>query len=98
MRPRVDRESLPSVVTSGDTVGELDALVCAALADGAVELAEVTVRVLHALPAEYAATGRIADALASITRVLSEHERPWTAVVDSLEIEDWTVSAKGGPL
>ena len=71
----------------------------AALADGAVDLVDVTARVLSALPLEihYAAAGRIADALARITRVRSEHERPWRAVIDRLEIEDWSVSREGGP-
>ena len=98
-RPRADREAAPSIVAPEDALVELEALVRAALADGAVDLVDVTARVLSALPLEihYAAAGRIADALARITRVRSEHERPWRAVIDRLEIEDWSVSREGGP-
>jgi len=97
-RPRVDREAPPIEVSPEDAQGALEALVCAALADGAVGLADVTARVLAALPGEvhYGNTGRIADALARMTRVRSEHERPWRTVVERLEIEDWTVLAAGG--
>jgi chromosome partition protein MukF len=98
-RPRGDREAPPTVVAAQDALGELEALVRAALADGALDLVDVTGRVLSALPLEvhYAATGRIADALARITRVRSERERPWRGVVDRLEIEDWSVPAEAGP-
>ncbi|HLL21292.1 MAG TPA: hypothetical protein VK427_04130 [Kofleriaceae bacterium] len=98
MRPRVDREAPPAVVAQQDALGELEALVRAALTDGAVELADITARVLCSLPSEvhYAATGRIADVLARITRVRSEHERPWRPVVGQLELEDWSISVEGG--
>jgi len=98
-RPRVDRETLPAEVAAGDALGEIEALVRAAVADGAVELADVTARVLQALPPEvrYAAAGYVADALTRIARVRSERERPWRPVVDRLEIEDWTVSPDGDP-
>jgi chromosome partition protein MukF len=98
-RPRTDREAGPTVVVAEDALSELDALVRAALAAGALDLVDVTARVLPTLPPEvhYAATGRIADALARITRVQSERERPWRVVVERLEIEDWTVSAERGP-
>ena len=98
-RPRVDREQAPTVVAPEDALAELEALVRAAIADGAVDLVDVTARVLRALPPEihYAATGRIADALARITRVQSEHERHWRAVIACLEIEDWSVPVNGGP-
>lgn len=98
-RPRADREAPPSVVAPEDALAALEALVRAALVAGAVELADVTARVLPALPPEthYAAIGRIADALARITRVRSERERPWRPVLDRLEIEDWSVTTDGGP-
>ena len=98
-RPRTDREAAPTVVAAEDALSELDALVRAALVAGAVDLVDVTARVLPTLPPEvhYAATGRIADALARLTRVESERERPWRVVVERLEIEDWTVSAERGP-
>lgn len=97
-RPRADREAPPSVVASEDALAALEALVRAALADGAVALADVTARVLVALPEEmhYTATGRIADALVRIARVRGEHERPWRPVLERLELEDWSVGGEGG--
>jgi chromosome partition protein MukF len=97
-RPRADREMAPSLVTAEDPLAQLEALVRAALAEGAVGLVDVTARVLPALPPEtyYAAAGRIADALARIARVRSEHERPWRAVIERLEIEDWSIPPERG--
>ncbi|MBY0401262.1 condensin subunit MukF [Myxococcota bacterium] len=98
-RPRADRETPPSIVAGEDTLAALEALIRSALAAGAVGLAEVTARVLPALPPEmqFAASGHIADALARIARVRSEHERPWRPVLDRLELEDWTLATGGGP-
>ncbi len=98
-RPRADREAPPSLVAPEDTLAALEALVRAALAEGAVELAEVTTLVLSALPPEihYAAAGRVADILVRLTRVRSEHERPWKPVLDRLEIEDWSIPPERGP-
>lgn len=97
-RPRADREAPPSVVAPEDALAELEALIRSALAAGAVDLADATARVLPSLPPEshYAATGRIADVVARITRVRSELERPWKAVLDTLEIEDWCVTIDEG--
>lgn len=93
-RPRADREAAPNVVAPEDALAELEALVRAALSAGAVELADVTARVLPKLPPEihYVATGRIAEVLARVGRVRSELERPWKTVLDRLEIEDWSVA------
>ena len=62
-----------------------------ALAAGARCLAEVTEWVLPNFPAHlhYAVTGRVADALARITRTRSAYERPWRTVTPNLELEDW---------
>lgn len=97
-RPRADREAPPSVVAPEDALAALEAQVRSALAAGAAELADVTARVLAALPPEthYAATGRIADAVARITRLRAERERPWRPVLDHLEIEEWSVTFDGG--
>ena len=97
-RPRAERDVAPTLVAAEDTLAQLEALVRAALAEGAVDLVDVTARVLRVLPPEshFAAAGRIADALARIVRVRSAHERPWRAVVDRLEIEDWSVPSGGG--
>jgi chromosome partition protein MukF len=98
-RPRMVREAPPSLVAPEDALRALEAMVRAALSAGAMELADVTSRVLPELPPEirYASTGRIADVLARIARVRSEHERPWRPVLDQLEIEDWSVTTDGGP-
>jgi chromosome partition protein MukF len=98
-RPRANREVAPSVVAPEDALSELEARVRAALAEGASGLADVTARVLPALPPElhYTATGRIAEALARLTRARPEHERPWRAVIDRLEVEDWPLPVQGGP-
>ncbi|MEO5729055.1 MAG: condensin subunit MukF [Byssovorax sp.] len=97
-RPRADREEAPSVVAPEDALAELEVLVRAALDAGAVELVDVTARVLSALQPElhFVATGRIADVLVRIARVHSEHERPWKTVLDRLELEDWSVATDGG--
>ena len=86
------------MVAPEDALGEIEALVRVALDAGSVELAYATARVLQALPSEvhYATTGRVADVLARITCVWSEHERPWRPVVGRLELEDWSISAEGG--
>lgn len=93
---RVDRETPPNVVVPEDGLGELEALVRAALKEGAHELADVTARVLQSLPPSmhYAAIGRTADALARITRIRSELERPWRPVAGCMELEDWSISGE----
>jgi chromosome partition protein MukF len=98
-RPRVEREVPPSDVAPDDALAALDALVRSALSTGATSLADVTSCVLPALSPEihYAATGRIADELARISRVHPERERPWRPVLNALEIEDWSVTTNGGP-
>jgi chromosome partition protein MukF len=98
-QPRADRDIAPMTVAAEDALADLEELVRAALADGAVGLADVTARVLQAFPPEtrYAAAGRIADAVARIRRVRTPHECPWKPVGDRLEIEEWTILAGGGP-
>lgn len=92
-RPRIDRDREPSVLAPEDAPADLEARVRAALAEGATGLADVTARVLDALPAEahYAAAGRVAGILARLVRVRSAYERPWKPVAGQLEIEDWQV-------
>jgi chromosome partition protein MukF len=98
-QPRADRDIAPATVATEDALADLEELVRAALADGAVGLADVTMRVLHALPPEarYAVAGRIVDVVARIRRVRFEHECPWRPAGDRLEIEDWIIPAEGGP-
>lgn len=92
-RPLADRETVPAWVDAEDVLAEIEGLVRQAVGEGAVTLAEVTARVLLALPenVHFVATGRIAAALARIGPVRGERERPWTSVRERLEIEDWIV-------
>jgi chromosome partition protein MukF len=98
-RPRVDREAEPAWVDPENMLADIHALVAQALDDGVETLADVTSRVLPALPpaAHYAAAGRVADAVARLARVRGVRERPWAAVLDRLEIEDWIVYGRGRP-
>jgi chromosome partition protein MukF len=96
-RPRADREAAPEWVDAEDALADIEALVASAVAEGAQTLAEVTSRALPSLPvpAHYAATGRVADALARLAAVRAQRERPFAPVSETLEIEDWTV-IRGG--
>jgi chromosome partition protein MukF len=98
-RPRADREFAPEWVDAENVLADIEAMVVDALEAGGHTLADVTSRILPALPGSthYAATGRIADALARLAAVYAEHERPWALVRERLEIEDWTVSGRAGP-
>ncbi|WP_437293609.1 chromosome partition protein MukF [Sorangium sp. So ce426] len=98
-RPRADREAAPAWVEPERLAADIEALVERALDEGAATLAEVTSRVLPGLPepVRYAATGRIADAVAHRARVRSERERPWAPVLDRIEIEEWAVDRRGAP-
>ncbi|MCU0726883.1 MAG: condensin subunit MukF [Planctomycetes bacterium] len=98
-RPRSDRESLPAEVAAGETLGEVPDLVRAAVSEGATDLATVASRVLAAIPPElhYIATGHTTEILARLWPTHGDLERPWRTVLDRLEIENWTVSPKGGP-
>lgn len=92
-RPRADREREPSTVVVEDRDIDLEGLVRAALSDGTAELAGVTRRVLQHIneTERYRAIGRIAAIVARLRTPRSEHERPWVAVTDSIEIEDWSI-------
>jgi chromosome partition protein MukF len=96
-RVRADREAEPEWVSAEGPLADIDALVRGTLDAGALTLAEVTAHVLAGLPesAHYPATGLIAGALARIVAVRCERERPWTRVIDRLEIEDWAVEEAG---
>jgi hypothetical protein len=64
-----------------------------------VGLAAVTRRVLPNIDEadRYRSTGRIAAVVAKFSTPRSEHERPWVAVTDAVEIEDWVIEvAQGG--
>jgi len=97
-RPRAYREFAPEWVDAENALADIEAMVVEAVQEGAHTLVDVTSRVLPALPnsTHYAATGRVADALARLAAVHAERERPWALVRARLEIEDWTVSGREG--
>lgn len=93
MRPRADRERPPEEVAPDHGELDLDARVHAALDEGASTLSEVTAFVLVALPEaeRFVAAGRVAARVAERVSVRSERDRPWVAVMDALEIEQWSL-------
>jgi chromosome partition protein MukF len=74
-----------------DAEGRLDADVRGAMAAGARRLADVTARLTGVLPESdrFAAAGRIAQAIARVTRPDARAERPWIPVDGGLTIEEW---------
>jgi chromosome partition protein MukF len=62
-----------------------------ALADGARGLGEVTARITNEAPVEerFATTGRVAETVARVARPEAEKSRPWVALGNGIEIEDW---------
>jgi chromosome partition protein MukF len=98
-RPRAEREAAPEWVDPENVLADIDALVARALEEGKTTLAAVSERVLPELPAtiHYAATGRIAHAVAQAARVRSGRERPWAPVGARLEVEDWSVARRNAP-
>jgi chromosome partition protein MukF len=92
-RPRSDREAEPEWVDAENVLADIESLVRTAIQGGAKTLAEVTSQVLPALPhsMHYAATGRVAEAVARLKGINAPRERPWTPVSKSMEIEDWRV-------
>ncbi len=93
VQPRAERDADPEWVEPESLVADIEALVERARDEGAATLASVSSRVLSDLPqaVRYAATGRIAHAVAQRSQVRSERERPWTPALDRLEVEDWTI-------
>lgn len=92
-RPREDREATPTWVEPEDAAADLEAQVMRALADGATSLADVSSRVLLDLPEplHFVIAGRVAAVVAQRARVQAARERPWVAVDERLQIEDWSV-------
>jgi len=98
-RERADREHAPAEVAVGSDDIDLESLVRQALGEGAETLAEVTSAVLAAVPVEqhFGSAGRVAALVARLARPRGERERPWVAVADAIEIEQWAVPAQGRP-
>ena len=98
-RTRTEREVDPEWVEPEDDHADVKALVAQAIDEGAATLVEVLSSVLPRLPEQlqYAVAGRVADAVGRLARVRSERERPWTAVLSRLEVEDWAVAGSYTP-
>ncbi len=92
-RPRADRERELTAVAAEDGDIDIEELVRVALRDGPLGLAAVTRRVLtHIDEADrYRSTGRVAAIVAKLSTPHSERERPWVAVTNAVEIEDWAI-------
>lgn len=92
-RPRAERERQVSVVAAGERGPDLEALVDDALRAGAKNLAGVTRRVVARVDdaSSYRAIGRVAGIVGGLAGVRRSRERPWVAVTDAVEIEDWSM-------
>lgn len=97
VRPRAPREKEPATEPPEDPQAVLTARVRGAVADGARALSTVTAAVTGELPTSerFLEAGRVAHTVAQVTRVASAVERPWIAVGDDLEVEEWEVRAPG---
>lgn len=101
VRPRQPREKEPVTEPAVDPQAALDEKVQRALDAGARSLSTVTAAVTAEVPAteRFVEAGRIAHTVAQLARVLSGPERPWVAVGDDFEVEEWSVTgtrAAGG--
>jgi len=96
VRPRQPREKEPTTETPVDPQALLDDKVQRSLADGARALSTVTADVTAELPEteRFVEAGRVAHTVAQLARVTAGHERPWVAVGDEMEIEEWRVGAR----
>jgi chromosome partition protein MukF len=90
-RPRKEREAEPAAAVNRDHEAELELRVRAVLADGVRGLSEVTARITNEEPAEgrFATTGKVAETVARVARPEAEKTRPWVALGNGIEIEDW---------
>ena len=97
-QPRRDRERTAELVEPDERELDLEEMVRRALRAGATELTTVTASVLAQLPParRYAAAGIVAGIVADVARARPERPRPWVAVDDTLQIEDWQVSPPEG--
>jgi chromosome partition protein MukF len=92
-RPRMRRDKEPITEPTRDAQAVFQAQVQQALEAGAPALSAVTREIAAGVPEEerYAAAGRVAHAVATLSRPRVARERPWVAVPGDLVIEDWTI-------
>jgi chromosome partition protein MukF len=94
VRPRAPREREPEADAGEDPQVILDGKVARALDGGATALSAVTDEVTAELPGpeRFVEAGRVAQTVAKLARAASAIERPWVAVGEDLEIEDWAIT------
>jgi chromosome partition protein MukF len=92
-RPHEARDRDPTPVEPQDELVDLEDLVARALAEGADDLAEVTRSVISQFDEtqRYAIIGHVAALVAKLRSPSSARPRPWVAVDELLEIENWAV-------
>jgi chromosome partition protein MukF len=94
VRPHAPRDREPAADAGEDPQVALDARVQRALDGGAAALSAVTTEVTAELPGpeRFVEAGRVANTVARLARAQAERERPWVAVAEELEIEDWDLA------
>lgn len=92
-RPRSERDTPPSEHTEVDPLELLERSVEAELSAGTASLRDLTAQVTARLPEHerFRAAGRVAQLVARLARIHSEHERPWLPVDDAFAIEEWSL-------
>lgn len=97
VRPHAPRDREPAPDAGEDPQVALDARVQRALDGGAAALSAVTTEVTAELPGpeRFVEAGRVANTVARLARAQAERERPWVAVAEELEIEDWKLAQTG---
>lgn len=94
-RPRAEREKQPALNDAPDPHAIVEERVQRALEAGSSGLCEVTQRVAAETEeaAQFVTAGRVAQAVAKLTRTAHEYDRPWSTVQDGLVIEEWIIPA-----
>lgn len=97
-RPKKERDPALIEAAAENPHAELEARVGEVLSRGASGLTEVTLELTTELAADerYVAVGRIAHAVARLTRPLAKAERAWLPLTEGLEIEEWKLPKAGG--
>lgn len=96
-RPRRRRDREPEVGPVDDPAAAFDARVADEVRGGARALSAVTNVVAGEVETDeqFAAAGRVADAVARMSTPQSALERPWVPVGEALVIEDWELPDDG---
>lgn len=97
-RPKAPRDREPAPDEGEDPQAVLEARVQDALDRGADQLSTVTSEVTALAPEleRFAMAGRVAQTAAQLARARAGRERPWVAIRDEMEIEDWRLARRSG--